>query len=239
MEPFWRACLAANRAVARTLSEGLSAAQRHKSTVGAGGDISSGIDLEAEAIFVEHLRPFGRIDSEESGSIGTGEYTVLLDPIDGSSNILSGFPYYGTSAALVDPAGTTVSACVCNLAAGEIFFKTPGAPAQHGDIWGEDWAVYDPQMSPEIGIFERAYAYPDIVAVLGEAGMKFRAPGAAALSLVYALETQFFLFEGAYRTFDVAAGLACWETGDVRRTSTRLLAARDPQMLRRLDGLLP
>ena len=69
--------------------------------VGAGGDISSGIDLLAEEIFVRHLSSFGTIFSEESGKFPGTNTTIeiIIDPIDGSDNLLSHLPYFGTSVA--------------------------------------------------------------------------------------------------------------------------------------------
>jgi len=238
MHSFWQACLAANRAIHERIRGGLSRTQRHKSTEGAGGDISSGIDLEAEAIFVRHLAPFGQIHSEESGRIGEGDHTVILDPIDGSSNILSGFPYYGTSAALIDPQGETIAACVCNLAAGEIFFKIPGTPALHGDLFADDFTPYLPAGTPEVGIFERAYAHPDIVRSLSDLGVKFRAPGAVALSLVYSLRAEFFLYVGTYREYDFAAGLLFLEDHPHTVTLHGVAAAATPTVLERIKALL-
>ncbi len=230
MHPFWQACLAANRTIHERIRGGLNNAQRHKSTEGAGGDISSGIDLEAEAIFVRHLATFGQIRSEESGRIGEGEHTVILDPIDGSSNILSGFPYYGTSAALVDPQGEIIAACVCNLAAGEIFFKIPGTPALHGDLFAEDFTPYLPAGTPEIGIFERAYAHPDVVRSLSDLGVKFRAPGAVALSLVYSLRAEFFLYVGKYREYDFAAGMLFLEEMERTVNDSCVLVSHDKKL---------
>jgi len=237
MHPFVRACLEANRTIAHRIGQGLSDAQRHKSTVGAGGDISSGIDLEAEAVFVRYLAPFGQILSEESGTIGEGKATVILDPIDGSSNLLSNFPYYGTSAALVDSDGTTVAACVCNLAAGKFFFVTADAPPQYGALFSEDFMPYRHIGRPEIGIFERAYAHPDIVRLLGEAGLKFRAPGAVALSLVYARQARFFLFVGEYRAYDFAAGKAFLDGMKLSITDARVIAAQDEMIFEQIASL--
>ncbi len=238
MHPFLYACLEANRAIARSIHGGLSDAQRHKSLKGAGGDISSGIDLEAEALFIEHLHPFGQIHSEESGMIGEGSHTIILDPIDGSSNILSDFPYYGTSAALMDPDGETVAACVCNLAAGEIFFKTPDVPALHGNLLSDDFVPYLPTGTPEIGIFERAYAHPDIVRSLGEHGLKFRAPGAVALSLIYSLRARYFLYVGQYRAYDFAAGLAFLEGMEVEANGDHVVVAHDREILMWIESII-
>ena len=231
MHPFFMAALAANRTIARCISGDLSPEQRHKSTVGAGGDVSSGIDLEAEAIFVEHLGRFGTIESEESGRIGSGEHTILLDPLDGSSNLLTGFPYYGTSAALIDPTGTTIAACICNLATGEIFFKEQGKIPLYGKLSNKTLTPYHPTPDPEIGLFERAYAHPDAVRTLRETGLKFRAPGAVALSLVYALQARYFLYVGEYRAYDFAAGLLFCEDLPRVQTEEAVVIARDEEVL--------
>ncbi len=231
MQPFLEACRDANTAIAAHLASGLDASMRHKSGIGAGGDVSSGIDLMAEAIFVEYLGRFGTIESEESGRIGSGEHTILLDPIDGSSNLLSGFPYYGTSAALIDTTGTTVAACICNLVTGEIFFKAVGTPAQRGSILDDTLSPYPVAGTPEVGIFERAYAHPDAVRVLGEMDLKFRAPGAVALSLVYALHSRFFLYIGKYRAYDFAAGLLFCEDLPRVQTEEMVVIARDREVL--------
>lgn len=199
--------------------------------MGAGGDVSSGIDLEAEALFVEHLGRFGTIESEESGRIGTGEHTILLDPIDGSSNLLTGFPYYGTSAALIDPTGTPIAACICNLATGEIFFKERGETPLHGTLSDETFHRFTPTPDPEIGIFERAYTHPDAVDALGKMGLKFRAPGAVALSLVYALRARYFLYVGEYRAYDFAAGLLFCEDMPRVQTEEVVVIARDRDVL--------
>jgi len=232
MLPFLIACCEANRAIARHLEGGLTPEDRVETAIGAGGDVSTGIDLMAEAIFVEHLRPFGRIESEESGVIGSGEWTIILDPIDGSSNILSGLPYYGTSAAWVNPEGVTVAACICNLAAGEIFVKEKNQTPLYGDLFSETYVPFVPTGEPQIGLFERAYAHADVIARMaelptGDHTWKFRAPGAVALSLVYALRARFFLYVGAYRSYDFAAGLLFCEGLEVQIHEDYVIVTHD------------
>jgi myo-inositol-1(or 4)-monophosphatase len=238
MHPFLRACLEANREISRHLAHGIIPEHRVKSTVGAGGDISSGIDLIAEAIFVRHLESFGQIHSEESGVIGEGDHTIILDPIDGSSNILSGFPYYGTSAALIDPEGITIAAVICNLASQQIFFKIPNTPARHGTLSSDVFDPYLLEQSSKIGLFERAYAHPNAVRALGEQGLKFRAPGAVALSLVYALRGRFFLYVGQCRHYDFAAGLLFLEEMECLIADTHVIAAHDRSLVDRLVSLI-
>ena len=93
--------------------------------IGAGGDCSSGADLLAESIFCKFLLPHYHIDSEESGLIEGGKEakgTIVLDPLDGSSNFKSNIPYYGASMALCDNSGRVREACVVNYISHEIAY---------------------------------------------------------------------------------------------------------------------
>jgi len=207
-------------------------------SVGAGGDISSGLDLWAESIFVKHLKGFGKIESEESGSIGEGSHTIIIDPIDGSSNALSNFPYFGTSVAKIGADGILDSAIVCNLANGDIFLKEAGSPLLQGRLFDSNYM--EPIVSPnaEIGLFEKAYAHTDIVLRLDELGLKFRAPGAVALSLAYARSVSYLLFVGSYRIYDFAAGLALCEDLTVIVEADYVIVSKDKDIADKIDSLV-
>jgi len=212
MTAFTQACIAANREVSHLLKDQFDPSLLQKNGKGAGGDISSEADLLAEAIFVKYLGQFGTIESEESGVIGEGVPTIIIDPLDGSANFASGFPYYGTSVAQLDEEGKMASALVCNLVSGEFFLKEEGGSLQKGHLSREGLEkIKKETSSPQIGLFEKAYAYPMVVSGLLESGYKFRSPGATALSLAYAHSVNFFLFIGPTRIYDVVAGLALSE----------------------------
>ena len=211
MTAFTRACIEANREISRYLKEDFKLSLLQKEERGAGGDISSAADLLAEKIFVKHLSGFGRIESEESGVIGAGKSTVIIDPLDGSANFASGFPYYGTSVALLDADGRLEAAQVCNLASGDIFIKEHTKNLLTENLFASGYAPQIGMPDPELGLFEKAYTHPLIAAALLKAGYKFRSPGATALSLAYAHNVQFFLFVGQSRIYDIVAGLAICE----------------------------
>ncbi len=101
MKEFFEAAISANKEIIELL-ENNSGDDFHQSvSLGAGGDISSRIDLFAENIFIKRLSCFGNIHSEECGFIDNKmSYNVIIDPIDGSDNFASNLPYYGTSIAL-------------------------------------------------------------------------------------------------------------------------------------------
>ncbi len=178
---------------------------RYLGVIGAGGDETSGIDRFAEEVYIQKLAKYGKIISEEAGEVGEGEYTIILDPIDGSSNLLSSFPYYGSSIALKKGEKTVFSAVV-NFANGEFFIKSD-AFYKRGSIHSFTLQEVTPNPYAKIGIFEKAYANAKVVERLKEKRLKFRSPGAVALSLAYARYVKFVLFVGEARVFDIEAGL--------------------------------
>jgi fructose-1,6-bisphosphatase/inositol monophosphatase family enzyme len=70
-----------------------------------------------------------RVMSEESGVSGDGAYTVVVDPIDGSTNCDRGIPFYATSLAMLRD-DELVAALVMNQATGTIFEAEKGSGAR-------------------------------------------------------------------------------------------------------------
>ncbi len=198
-----------------------------KQKYGAGGDVSSRLDLFAEAVFVKHLSSFGQIESEESGVMGEGEERIIIDPIDGSSNALSLFPFYGTSVAKINAEGILDAAVVCNLANGDIFLKSATTKVQQGKLFSTTFHTPHTAPTAEIGLFEKAYANPLLVAALDKEKLKFRSPGAIALSLAYAHSVKYVLFVGAFRIYDFAAGLALCEGLEVIVEADYVIVSKD------------
>ncbi|HSR74527.1 MAG TPA: inositol monophosphatase family protein [Sulfurovum sp.] len=238
MTPFIKACIKANEEIAEAIKEGLDASFFEKTEVGAGGDVSSKLDLFAEAVFVRHLSPFGKIESEESGNIGEGEEKIILDPIDGSSNALSLFPFYGTSVAKINSEGILDAAVVCNLANGDIFFKTSDSAVQQGKLFTTHFHAPSSVSNAEIGLFEKAYANPLLVSLLKQEKLKFRSPGAIALSLAYARSVKFVLFAGEFRIYDFAAGLALCEGLEVIVEADYVIVSKEKSIADKIEALI-
>ena len=238
MTPFVQACIAANEEIAKTIDGAFDPLWFEKTQVGAGGDISTKLDLFAEAVFVKHLSPFGHIESEESGTIGEGEEKIIIDPIDGSSNALSLFPYFGTSIAKVNADGILDAAVVCNLANGDLFFKTAQESIKQGKLFSERFYAPVESVEGEIGLFEKAYENPDLVGLLAQKSLKFRAPGAIALSLAYARSVRFVLYAGAFRIYDFAAGLALCEGLEVIVEADYVIVSKDKNIVQEIEALI-
>lgn len=69
----------------------------------AANDFVSEVDREAEAAIIRTLReayPGHAILAEESGASGESEYQWIVDPLDGTTNFIHGFPQFCVSIAL-------------------------------------------------------------------------------------------------------------------------------------------
>jgi len=70
-----------------------------------------------------------RVVSEESGVSGSGEYTVVVDPIDGSTNCDHGVPFFATSLAVLRET-ELVAALVMNQATETVYEAELGGGSQ-------------------------------------------------------------------------------------------------------------
>ncbi len=87
-------------------------------------------DVVADEVMLEPLLADGfRVLSEESGLTGDGEITVVVDPVDGSTNASLGLPWFAASLCAVDADGPLASV-VTNLATGDRFAAIRGAGAE-------------------------------------------------------------------------------------------------------------
>ncbi len=232
MREIFEDVLRASKEISSLIHTGWNANMSRYYGVGEGGDRSSGIDLEAEKIYAKHLLRHGSIYSEESGKMGEGAKVFILDPIDGSDNLLSSFPYYGSSVALRE-GGETVFSFIVNYASGDFFVKWPSF-YKRGSLYHERLEDVVCNGQSRIGLFEKAYAYPDIVAKLKEEGLKFRSPGAVALSLGYARYVQFVIFKGRMRSFDLEAGLHQCQGLSVYKDGHSIIVAKRREVFDRL-----
>ena len=238
MNPFIQAVISANEEIYQLISGGIDNALAVETTIGAGGDVSTSIDIKAEEIFVKHLSSFGTIESEESGIIGDGSSHIILDPIDGSSNAVSNFPYYGTSVALINSDGLLEYAIVCNLANKDIFIKESSKPVKKGKLFESEFYLDKITNFSKIGLFEKAYANSTLVTLLDKNSLKFRAPGAIALSLAYARSVEYVLFIGEFRIYDFAAGLAICEGLEVIVEQDYVIVSKSKTIANKIEELI-
>ncbi len=180
---------------------------------GASGDKTYHIDKLAEDLILSGLNEAGEaltVVSEEIGikDIRGGGKKMLIDPVDGSRNAVSGIPFYCTSIAVVD--GSTIGdielAYVVNLVNGDEFWAGRGKGAflngerintQSDDIFY--LVAYEAQMP--------AKDVTRIIPLLSES-RKTRCFGATALDLSYLAAGSISIFANPSlsRSFDFAGG---------------------------------
>ncbi len=235
MKKFIQACLEANKELKNYIDTELTKEDlEYGGTIGYGGDNSLNIDLKAEQIFIDHLLPFGDIYSEERGLIKSNSTlkiknsTFIIDPLDGSDNFLSDLKYYGTSVALqID--GITKLGVVYNLVNGTYIAK---------DMDGKIYTNKREVTNSKIGIFERAYKFPEICQKFYDKNIKYRSPGAVALSLADARNYNFVLFGGSMRTFDLEASLYINSDLYIYKSDKFLLLCKNIQIFEKIKNIL-
>jgi myo-inositol-1(or 4)-monophosphatase len=181
--------------------------------VGAAGDKTYLIDKKAEEIIISGLDESGEaltIISEEIGiqDIKGGGKKVLIDPIDGSRNAISGIPFYCTSIAVADgnTIGDVESAYVVNLVNGDEFWAEKGKGAF---LNGEKISA---QKDNELYLiaYEAQDPSKDIprISPLLIRSRKTRCLGATALDLSYLASgaISIFVTPSLSRSFDFAGG---------------------------------
>ncbi len=97
-------------------------------------DFVTEVDRNAEAAIIEILRtayPAHAIVAEESGAsekAGTAEYVWIIDPLDGTTNFIHGFPQYAVSIGL-QQRGQITQAVVFDPTRNELFTASRGRGA--------------------------------------------------------------------------------------------------------------
>lgn len=231
-EAFIKAVISANKELYEYINTNLTLKDyEYSNTRGFGGDNSLKIDLIAENIFIKHLEEFGNIYSEECGLLTSDkEFTIVIDPIDGSNNFYSNLPYYGSSVALQKD-GLTLAGFVTNLVNSILTYRAFGSEVKQISLDNLEKKEIVKIEKTKISIFERAYEYPKICEKLNEYNIKFRSLGAVALSLCDAKNYDFVLYLGNIRHFDVLAALYICEELYIYKTDSKLLITKNKEKL--------
>jgi myo-inositol-1(or 4)-monophosphatase len=236
---FIEAVILANKELHTYLNTNLSLNDyEYTNTFGFGGDNSLKIDLIAENIFIKHLEQFGNIYSEECGLKTTNkEFTIIIDPLDGSNNFYSNLPYYGTSVALQKDE-ITIAGFITNLVTGIITYRAFDEEIRYFSLIKNEEITLLNINKTKISIFERAYEYPLICEQLSKNNIKFRSLGAVALSLCDAKNYDFVLYCGKIREFDIAASLYINKNLYIYETKKALLISQNKQMFNLIKEII-
>lgn len=190
---------------------------------GASGDKTFPIDKEAEDLIVGAFEELGEpmsILSEEVGikDIRGGGRLVIIDPIDGSKNAISGVPFYCSSIAVAegDRVEDITLAYVTNLVTGDEFWAEKGKGAYFN---GERIHTQKDDLFYLIA-YEAQTPGRDLQRIVGllSQARKTRCLGATALDLSYVAygAVSVFVTPAPSRSFDFAAGwLLVLEAGGI------------------------
>ncbi|MDR3428638.1 MULTISPECIES: inositol monophosphatase family protein [Silvimonas] len=177
-------------------------------------DFVSEVDRAAEKAIIDTILeayPKHAILAEESGQSGDSEFEWIIDPLDGTTNFLHGFPQYAVSIALAHK-GVVTQAVVYDPNRNDMFTATRGVGAFRNDrrirvskvrelsdaLVGTGFPYTD---------FKHLDAYLSIFREMAQKAAGVRRPGAAALDLAYVACGQFDgFFEFGLKTVDIAAG---------------------------------
>lgn len=98
-------------------------------------DFVTQVDRTAESEIIDiirHAYPSHSILAEESGAQSGDDYQWVIDPLDGTTNFLHGYPQYAVSIALLDK-GKLAQAVIFDPLRDELFTASRGAGAQLND----------------------------------------------------------------------------------------------------------
>jgi myo-inositol-1(or 4)-monophosphatase len=177
-------------------------------------DYVSEVDRAAEQAIIETLLqayPTHAILAEESGTQGDSEFVWIIDPLDGTTNFLHGYPQYAVSIALQHN-GILTQAVIYDPTKNDLFTATRGRGAYLND---RRLRVSKRRELSECLIgtgfpytrFEHIDAYMAILRELMEKTAGLRRPGSAALDLANTAAGRYDgFFETGLKPWDIAAG---------------------------------
>ena len=178
-------------------------------------DFVTEVDKAAEDAIIETLKtayPDHAILAEESGhSENESEYRWIIDPLDGTTNFIHGFPYYCVSIALAHK-GVVTQAVVYDPNKNDLFTATRGRGAYLNDRRirvGRRDRLADALIGTGFPFREKdtLEGYCDLFADMTRACAGLRRPGAAALDLANVAAGRIDgFFEQGINAWDMAAG---------------------------------
>ena len=213
------------------------------------------VDREAEAIIIADIRkayPHHAILAEESGAAGDNEYRWIIDPLDGTTNYLHGFPQFCVSIAL-EHRGRLDQGVVFDPLRQELFTASRGAGARLNDrrIRVSRQTTLEGSLLGTGFPFRGDYdldTYLETMRALVPKSAGVRRAGAAALDLAYVAAGRLDGFwEFGLEPWDMAAGvllireaggLVTDADGDEHYMESGNIVTGTPKMLRELIKII-
>jgi myo-inositol-1(or 4)-monophosphatase len=215
MQPLLNIAMRAARRAGDLIVKSLSRLDSLKVDSKGRNDFVTDIDRKAEADIIATIRrshPQHAILAEESGRSGQDEYVWIIDPLDGTTNFLHGFPTFAVSIA-VEHRGRLQHAVVYDPMRQEFFTASRGDGAQ---LEGKKIRVSS-QRTLEGALIGTGYPFREganyvdeylaMLKVVMSSAAGVRRPGAASLDLAYVAAGRIDGFwEFGLSPWDTAAG---------------------------------
>jgi len=218
LHPMLNTAVKAARRAASVISRASLDLEQVKVTSKQHRDFVTEVDKAAEAVIIETLLtayPRHGILAEESGRSGDtsadSEFLWIIDPLDGTTNFIHGFPVYCVSIALSHK-GQVTQGVVYDPTRNDLFVATRGRGAFLNDrrirvsrraemdeaLLGTGFPYRDPEAMDK---------YVRMFRVMSEHSAGVRRAGSAALDLAYVAAGYFDgFFEIGLQPWDIAAG---------------------------------
>jgi myo-inositol-1(or 4)-monophosphatase len=193
MHPLLNIAIRAARRAGEVIARSIPRLESLEVTAKGRNDFVSEVDHAAEREIIDIIRrhyPEHAILAEESGAAGEHETRWIIDPLDGTTNFLHGFPVFAVSIAC-EHRGKTEIGVVYDVMRQELFTATRGAGAHLENhrmrvskargLEGALIATGFPYRADEPHI----EAYINMFRVVTKQTAGIRRPGAAALDLAY------------------------------------------------------
>ena len=231
MHPMLNTAIKAARRGATIINRASFDLDRIESTEKQHNDYVSEVDKAAEAVIIETLLtayPSHAILAEESGASANltaqSEFVWIIDPLDGTTNFLHGFPQYCVSIALQHN-GALTQAVIFDPTRNELFAATKGAGAFLNDkrirVTKRD-KLADSLIGTGFPFRSEAdiESYIPMFKAMSGKCQGLRRAGSAALDLAYVAAGRFDgFFEKGLKPWDIAAGaLIVTEAGGITGT---------------------
>ncbi|WCE30285.1 inositol-1-monophosphatase [Vibrio sp. SCSIO 43137] len=216
MHPMLNIAIRAARKAGNHIAKSLETTDKIEASQKGTNDFVTNVDKEAETIIIDTIKgsyPEHTIVAEESGLTEGKDSGIqwIIDPLDGTTNFLKGFPHFSVSIA-VRINGKTEVACVYDPMQNELFTAQRGSGAQLNnarirvkqlkDLQGTVLATGFPFKQKQ-----HSESYIKIVGALFTECADFRRTGSAALDLCYLAAGRVDgYFELGLKPWDMAAG---------------------------------
>jgi myo-inositol-1(or 4)-monophosphatase len=215
MHPFVNTAVRAARKAGETIVRGLARFEGMETVSKGLNDYVTEIDRNAEAEIIDILQrayPQHAFLAEESGAQGNSDTVWIIDPLDGTTNFIHGFPQFAVSIAC-QVAGRIEHAVIYDPMRQELFTSSRGA----GAYLENKRLRVSRQRTLEGSLIGTGFPYRDnlqyvdnymaMLKTVMASAAGIRRPGAAALDLAYVAAGRLDGFwEIGLRAWDTAAG---------------------------------